>query len=232
LKINQTAAPKEEFTLGLEFSGVVVKSFNGSKFNIGDHVFGIKRFGAFSNFVVSEEKFLRPLPKGWSFEEGAALFAQALTAWYGLVELGGLKKNKRVIVHSAAGGVGLFCLDVIKHFNAIPIATIGTDSKKEYLMKEFGLNENQILVRTSGKEFKSEIEEIVNHLPKSEDQGVDIIMDSLGGEYFQPGYDLLNLGGRIVLFGWGSIMTQSTSPNYFSLGWNYIWRTKLDPIQV
>ena len=167
-------------------------------------------------------------------KEGAALLVQVLTAWYGLVELGGLKKNKKVLVHSAAGGVGQYSLDIIKHFGAHAIATIGSEDKKDILIKEKSLKETQIIVRTTLKDFKSQIQKSVSSISNedSKDLGVDIIMDSLGGDYFQPGYDSLNLGGRIVLFGWASMIQYSNSPNYLTLGWNYYWRPKLDPLQM
>eukprot|EP01080_Neovahlkampfia_damariscottae_P008440 gene8440-266_t len=225
------AAPKEEFTPGLEFSGIVVKTFEGSKYKVGDKVIGVKRFYAFANYIPIEEHFVKPLPEGWSLTEGAAFLVQVLTAWYGLVELGGLKKNQKVIVHSAAGGVGQYSLDIIKHFGSHAIATIGSDNKKETLIKEKGLKESQIIVRTNASEFKSQVEKAVSSISTNE-KGVDMVMDSLGGDYFQPGYDLLNLGGRIILFGWGSMIQHGNSPNYLTLGWNYYWRPKLDPLQM
>ena len=84
------------------------------------------------------------------FQEGAGFLTQCLTAWYGLVELGGLaaKKGKKpftVLIHSAAGGVGLFACDVVRGFGGAVVATVGSEAKVDFLVKRTGLERDQIL---------------------------------------------------------------------------------------
>ena len=103
-----SATPQGGFVPGLEFSGTVLKVGKSvTAHREGDRVMGVTRFGAFTTHLVCKAAFLRPLPAGWGFEEGAAFLCTALTAWYGLVKLGALAKDHTVLVHSAAGGVGL-----------------------------------------------------------------------------------------------------------------------------
>ena len=70
----------------------------------GDQVVGVVRFGAYADAVNADVQYLRTLPEGWSFTEGAAFPVQALTAWHGLHTLGGLQSGGSILVHSAAGG--------------------------------------------------------------------------------------------------------------------------------
>ena len=109
-----SATPKGKFTPGLEFSGVIIKvGKQGSKFKIGDPVMGVTRFGSYATDINICEHYIRHLPSDWTFEQGAALIVQGLTAWYGLIELGNLKTGQHVLVQSAAGGVGLQAINII-----------------------------------------------------------------------------------------------------------------------
>ena len=94
-------------------------------------VFGFTRFGAYASHVVVPELYCRKLPPGWTFEQGASFVVQGLTAWHGLVELGGCKPGagQTVLVHSAAGGVGALALELCEKLKAFPIATIGSEAK-------------------------------------------------------------------------------------------------------
>lgn len=77
---------------------------------------GCTRFGAYATHVAVGVAYVRALPANWSYDEGAAFIAQCLTAWYGLVELGRLRgyKHPCVLIHSAAGGVGLFATTIVQ----------------------------------------------------------------------------------------------------------------------
>lgn len=82
-------------------------------FRPGDRVMGVTRFGAYASHINIGTSFIRKMPDEWSFQQGAAFVVQALTAWYGLMDLGKGEAGKTVLVHSAAGGVGGFALQVI-----------------------------------------------------------------------------------------------------------------------
>lgn len=96
---------------------------------VGDRVMGVTRFGAFADQVVLPAHQAKPLPEGWDFAQGAAFLVQGLTAIYGLKSLGDIRKGQRVLVHSAAGGVGMFALGICEAVGATPVATVGSDAK-------------------------------------------------------------------------------------------------------
>lgn len=130
-----SATPKTPFVPGLEFSGVVLESSH-SNFATGDRVMGITRFGGYSSHVVSTPDDLVPIPEGWSFQQGAAYLVQTLTAYYALHPLGNLTDQQTVLIHSAAGGVGLIANRIAKRSHAFTIGVVGSASKLSLLEKE------------------------------------------------------------------------------------------------
>ncbi len=132
-----SATPKGSFIPGLEYSGIVSNA--GSKvkeFKAGDKVMGAIRFGAYATHLNIDYRYILKLPENWSFEEGASFIVQSLTAYYSLVELGNIKANYTVLIHSAAGGVGICANRIAKKFNAYTIGTIGSESKRNFLINE------------------------------------------------------------------------------------------------
>ena len=103
-----SATPAGEFVPGLEYAGVVARVGAGvTHLREGDEVMGVIRFGAYATHLNIDARYVLPLPPGWSFEEGAAYPVQALTAYYSLKELGTIRQSHTVLIHSAAGGVGI-----------------------------------------------------------------------------------------------------------------------------
>ena len=101
------------FCPGLEFAGeVLAVGPRASGVSLGDRVYGFSRFGAYRSVVVTKCVYVRRVPSTWSYAEAAALLAQGLTAWHGLVPLGAARKGSRVLIHSAAGGVGCAAMQI------------------------------------------------------------------------------------------------------------------------
>eukprot|EP00775_Hariotina_reticulata_P012082 gene12082-12222_t len=121
------AAPKGDFIPGLEFSGVVLATF--SRADVGDRVLGVLRFGAFASHVSIPATYLRPVPDSWSYQQAASYPVQTLTAAFGLFECGGLKEGQTVLVHSAAGGVGLQALQILNKLHCNVLGLVGNDNK-------------------------------------------------------------------------------------------------------
>lgn len=114
-----SATPKGSFIPGLEFSGEVMAvgpEVTGRK--VGDKVMGATKFGGYVSHITISHQYVVPLPEGWSVEEGAGFLVQGLTAWYALTALGNLQKGSTVLVHSAAGGVGILANRICKKFDA------------------------------------------------------------------------------------------------------------------
>ena len=127
------------FCPGLEFAGVVTECGPAatSSVQVGERVFGFARFGAFRSEVVARAPLVRKIPSDWSFEEGASLLVQGLTAWHGLVELGGAERGGRALVHAAAGGVGLHTLQICDALGLASTAVVsgGVDGEKASLVR-------------------------------------------------------------------------------------------------
>ena len=228
-----SATPQGGFVPGLEFSGTVLKVGKSvTAHREGDRVMGVTRFGAFTTHLVCKAAFLRPLPAGWGFEEGSAFLCTALTAWYGLVKLGALAKDHTVLVHSAAGGVGLASLEIVAAHGARAIATIGSVSKAALLQDRMGLPAGSILVRApTSSQFAAQLDKALASMPERV-EGLDLVMDSIQGPYFQPAYDKLARGGRVVVFGAASMTPAGDKPNWLRLAWQWVRRPMVDPLEV
>jgi NADPH:quinone reductase-like Zn-dependent oxidoreductase len=127
------ASPKRDFIPGLEFSGVITdKGTNVTYFSKGDRIMGVTRFGAYTTHINIDHRYIIKLLEDWSFEDGASFIVQALTAYYALIPLGNINKLQErisqptVLIHSAAGGVGIYANRIAKKFSAYTIGTIIT----------------------------------------------------------------------------------------------------------
>jgi NADPH:quinone reductase-like Zn-dependent oxidoreductase len=212
------ASPKEDFIPGLEFSGVITdKGRNVSGFSNGERVIGVIRFGAYTTHINIDHRYIIKLPDEWSFEEGASFIVQALTAYYALVPLGNIDKLHEiagipnVLIHSAAGGVGIYANRIAKRFSAYTIGTIGSASKRDLLKSE---GYDDIIVRDNN--FRAELEERLNG------KMLDLVMDAVGGKVQKDSFDFLAPTGRLVSYGLSQFMSHGTSPNYFKLALRYL----------
>lgn len=214
------AAPKTSFVPGLEYAGIISSvGKNITNFKAGDHVMGVSRFGAYCNRLNTHKNYVVPLPKDWSFEEGSSFLVQVLTAYYGLIELGNLKEGQTVLIHSAAGGVGLWANRICKHFKCFTIGTIGSKSKLDVLKSEAY---DQSIVRNT-KTFKNQLTSALAG------RNLNLIMDSIGGSILKDGYAILGPMGRVIVFGSAHYGERSDRPNYLKLIWKFINRPKIDP---
>jgi alcohol dehydrogenase len=232
-----SATPKGSFIPGLEYAGVVVAA--GSEvmsIAVGQRVMGAVRFGAYTSHVVVDANYVVPLPDEWSFAEGAAFIVQALTAYYALKHLGGLTltvpDDAAILIHSAAGGVGIYAQRIAKFLTsgyAYTIGIIGTPSKREVLERE---GYDRIIVRPEGNSraaaqaFKGLLGDALGKQP------LCLILDSLGGRMLRVGYEMLAPAGRVVCFGSAHLAFQGNRPNYPTLLWNYLQRPRIDPLAM
>lgn len=167
--------PPLPWVAGAEFSGVVLavpsKPRSGSnKFKVGDAVFGASQ-GSFATKIVATEEKLRMVPKGWSFFDAAGLFVTAPTSYAGLVTRANLRKGEWVLVHAAAGGVGLAAVQIAKALGAVVVATAGSAHKLE-VAKSFGADH---VVSYRDSDWPEQVKKLT---PKG--RGVDIVYDPVG----------------------------------------------------
>ncbi len=143
-----SATPEGSFIPGLECAGVVVAVGPGvDGVRPGDRVMAVTRFGGYATRLNVDVRQLHPLPEGWSFAEGAAWPVQALTAWYALCALGEVAPGDAVLVHSAAGGVGLHALEIAGSLGARVVATVGSEAKRSFLARARGVDPEAVVVR-------------------------------------------------------------------------------------
>ena len=125
-------------TPGFEFSGEIEsKGKNVTKFEIGQKVFGVSQFGAYSKRVRVPEHQIFPLPENLDMNEAAGFITVALTAWYGLFELSRPRGGSWLLVHSAAGGVGSMLVQLAKIHGCHVMGVVG-GSHKVNMAKELG----------------------------------------------------------------------------------------------
>ncbi|WP_375577933.1 medium chain dehydrogenase/reductase family protein [Marivirga tractuosa] len=214
-----SATPEGSFVPGLEYSGeIIAKGEEVRDFQIGDRVMGVTRFGAYTSHINIDSAYVNKIPETWTFEEGASFLVQALTAFYGLFHLGNLKKGDTVLIHSAAGGVGLLANRMAQKMGAYTIGTIGSAAKIDLLKKE---GYHKYIVRS--KHFKKDLEEAL------EGRELNLIMECIGGKIFKIGYDMLAPQGRVINYGSARYGGTSNSPNWPRLAWLYLTRPKIDP---
>jgi len=132
-----SATPKGNFIPGLEYSGVIENiGDNVEGFSKGDKIMGVTLFGAYSTRLNIDHRYVSPLPDQWDFEAGASFLVQALTAYYALVNLGNLQNGNTVLIHSAAGGVGIWANRIAKKIGAYTIGSVGSKSKFHLCLKK------------------------------------------------------------------------------------------------
>ncbi|MGB5894336.1 MAG: medium chain dehydrogenase/reductase family protein [Ignavibacteriaceae bacterium] len=217
-----SATPKGSFIPGLEYSGIVLQSGKDvSDFKVNDKVMGVIRFGAYTTHINMGHRYVQKLPPDWTFEEGAAFTVQSLTAYYALIELGNIKDNDTVLVHSAAGGVGIYANRIAKKFNAYTIGTVGSNSKIDFLKDE---GYDDVFVRENN--FYEKLKQSLG------ERKLNIVLESIGGKIFKESFDLLSPTGRIIIYGGAQFMSHSSRPNYLKLIFQYLTRPKVDPISL
>jgi alcohol dehydrogenase len=217
-----SATPKGSFIPGLEYSGIILETGNAvENYKAGDKIIGTTRFGSYATHLNINHRYIIRMPEEWSFEESAAFMVQSLTAYYALVELGNLKNNNTVLIHSAAGGVGIYANRIAKKFNAFTIGTIGLDSKKEFLKNE---GYDKVIVR--GKNFKDQLSEALGN------RKLNIVLECIGGKIFRDSLHSLAPSGRIIIYGGAQFMTQSSRPNLLKIIPKFLLRPKVDPLSL
>lgn len=213
------ATPKGAFIPGLEYAGVIAKTGSGVYgLKEGDRVMGVTQFGAYTTRINVDQRYLTVLPDSWSLEEGAAYLVQVLTAWYALVDLGNIQKRATVLIHSAAGGVGIWANRIAKNYNAYTIGCVGNTTKLKVLKNE---SYSDGFVRD--RKFKNKLQEKLNGRP------LDIVLECIGGSIFVESLLALTPEGRIIVYGSARYGQTGARPNYAKLIWQYVRRPKLDP---
>lgn len=214
-----SATPKGNFTPGLEYAGTIVKVGEAvTDFKVGDRVMGISRFGAYTEGLNQDTRYIFKIPDDWSFDEGAAYLVQTITAYYALHNLGDLQKGQTVLVHSAAGGVGVQAVKILKHYGAYAIGTVGRADKVDFAKAE---GYDEVIVRD--EQFEEKLKKALG------DRDLHVVLDSIGGEFFKIPFKIMAPMGRIVVYGSARYASVGNKPNFFKLLYQYWKSPKIDP---
>jgi alcohol dehydrogenase len=227
-----SATPQGSFIPGLECAGVIEALGpdvpEGCRLATGDRVIALTRFGAYATAINVGTAYLRPVPPGWSSVQAAAWPVQGLTAWYGLVPLGSVQRGSHVLVQSAAGGVGLMALEILAALGARPLAVVGQQAKRQFLVEQRGMSPETVVVRDP-RRFDAQLDQALQALGAP---GFDCVLDAVLGPTFRPAFDRLRPEGRYVLFGAADFMSRAARPNYLRLAFEYLRRPRLDPLAM
>ncbi|KAI0871845.1 PKSKA1 [Hypoxylon argillaceum] len=195
--------PGDERMLGGEAAGIVTKISPGVKgLEIGQRVVVFSR-GCFANRVHTTPGRVHRIPDSMSFEEAATLSAVYLTSIYSLFDLASIGPGKRVLIHSAAGGVGIAAIQLARYAGADIFVTVGTPEKRRFLQETFGINHNRIF-NSRNVDFAGQIMAI------TDGQGVDIVLNSLIGDMLDESFRILSDGGTMIEIGKRDILDRNS----------------------
>ncbi len=199
------AAPSETpFTLGLEGAGVVeAVGPRVSSVRVGDRVAFTGQIGSYAEKILVKADRLIPIPKDFSFEQAASFPLQGMTAHYLLHEFHTVKKGQVVLIHAAAGGMGLLLVQWAKHLGAHVIGTVSTE-EKAHAAKAQGADD--VIIYTKDN-FVTEVMRLTNK------HGADLIIDGVGKTTFMRDFEAAAVCGTIVLYGSSSGPVDPFDPN-------------------
>lgn len=179
------------FALGLECAGTVVRVGAGvTDFAVGDDVIAMGR-NCLSAYLTTNALFVAHKPAHLGAAEGATILSAFLTAYYALHTLGHIRKGERVLIHGAAGGVGLAAIQIVQQAGGEVFATAGSAEKRAYL-RSLGVTH---ILDSRSLAFADEIMQITHG------EGVDIVLNSLAGEALEKSLQVLRRFGRFLEIG-------------------------------
>ena len=194
--------PEPPFILGMESSGIVIEVGDDVKsFKIDDKVIVGGKTGSFAEEIVATEDLIRIKPDSLNWEQAASFTVAYLTAYVALVCRGNIESGESLLVHGAAGGVGLAAVDLGMHYGAKVIATSASLSKREFL-SSYGAHH---VLPDSG--FKDKVKEL------TPSNGADIIYDPVGGDVFDESVRCIAWNGRLLVIGFTSGRIPSIGAN-------------------
>jgi NADPH:quinone reductase-like Zn-dependent oxidoreductase len=210
-------------TPGFEVAGVVSKVGAGVvDLAPGTRVFAITLFHGYATELRVARKYVFPIPAGLSFEQAAGFPSVFLTAWFALHELAHPRKGSRVLVHSAAGGVGGSLVQLAKHAGCEVTAVVGA-SHKVGVVREHGAAH---VIDKSSQDLWAEAERIAP-------EGFDVICDANGVATLKHSYKHLRKAGKLVVYGFHSMIPKKGGkPNWLKLASDYLRTPRFNPMDL
>jgi NADPH:quinone reductase-like Zn-dependent oxidoreductase len=177
---------------GRELAGAVEKLGDGvSEFTVGERIVAYPSLGGYAEYAIAKATEVRPIPRGLTTREAAAIPTTFLTAWFGLKTDGHLKAGEWLLVQGGSSGVGTAAIQIAKRCNAKVIATTGSEEKARRL-RELGAD---VTIVVSQKDFLPEV------MRATAGRGVDVVLEMIGGDVYEKSLQALAPGGRLVSIG-------------------------------
>ncbi|KAG9201298.1 hypothetical protein G6514_005846 [Epicoccum nigrum] len=196
----------EDDRFGVECSGIVTRVGTDCSSDIhpGDHVFALN-IGCMKTHVRCHAQTVFKMPNDMSFEYAAAFPAVGVTAYYGLIEMARLEKGETVLIHAGAGGTGQFCIQVAQAVGAEVYATVSSGEKRKLLTSRYGIPDDHIFY-SRNPSFAEAAKRATNG------RGVDVLVNSLGGDSLVASWEIMAPFGRFVELGKADIIANNGLP--------------------
>jgi len=176
--------------LGLEVAGTVAALGEGvTEWKVSQRVTALVPGGGYAEYCTAPAAHALPIPEGLDLAQAAALPETWFTVWANLVDLGRLKQGERLLVHGGSSGIGLTAIQLARHLGVECFVTVGSEEKARFC-REFGADH---AINYRQDDFAQKVKEITNG------EGVDVVLDMVGGSYLQKNANLLRRDGRMVL---------------------------------
>ena len=170
---------------GLEVAGIVSSCGPSvTMWKPGDKVCALLAGGGYAELVAVKEGQCLPVPKGFSFAEAASLPETVFTVWNNVFERGALQPGETLLIHGGNSGIGITGIQIAHALHSKVIVTVGTDEKGKTCL-ELGADQ---AINYKNQDFEKVLQQ----------EGVDVILDMIGGDYFQKNLNILNPDGRLV----------------------------------
>jgi len=174
---------------GLEISGTIISVGNKvTKVKVNDRVCSLVTGGGYAEYCIAEQDLCLPIPDNYNFIQAAALPETFFTIWSNIFDRAQLKQNEALLVHGGSSGIGTTTIQLAKAFGAKVFVTAGTADKCNFCT-ELGADE---AINYNEKDFVTEINRL------TENKGVDVILDMIGGDYFPRNIKCMGYDARLV----------------------------------
>jgi NADPH:quinone reductase len=175
--------------LGLEVAGRVIELGAGVReWKVGDFVTALVPGGGYAEYCVTHERHALPIPEGLTPAQAAGLPENWFTVWANLIDRASLKAGERVLIHGGSSGIGLAAIGLARLIGAHPIVTVGNAHKAQFC-RDFGA---EVAIDYRQEDFVARIKEITAQ------EGVDVVLDVVGGPYLQKNVSILKREGRLA----------------------------------